>query len=317
MTRGSSPGRHSTYAVVSPSASPRSEPLSALFPPHDHGVPMDTHFTTSDGARIAFADVGAGRPVVLLHGMLCHRGHWALQSAALRSAGYRVITVEHRFHGHSDSPEHGHSIARLGADLMELLTALELADVSLVGHSMGVSVALAAIGLGGTARLSALVAIDQSPRIVNDESWEWGVRHVTWPLLEDQIAGRAGWSEFEREPPAPAHVEELLGSCGRMGDFTTLPRALVFDHFASDWRDVLPLVDIPALLVTGRHSPSFPLGGFEWMAATMPDAHLSVYEASGHCPHWNEPEKFNDELIAFLDRTTRASARGTGTADPQ
>jgi pimeloyl-ACP methyl ester carboxylesterase len=53
-------------------------------------------------------------------------------------------------------------------------------------------------------------------------------------------------------------------------------------------------------VATGRYSPSFPLEGMQWFAEALPDSSLSVFENSGHCPHWNEPEDFNRELLAFL-----------------
>jgi pimeloyl-ACP methyl ester carboxylesterase len=38
----------------------------------------------------------------------------------------------------------------------------------------------------------------------------------------------------------------------------------------------------------------------EWFASTAPDGRLTVYEDSGHCPHWNEYSAFNRDLIEFL-----------------
>jgi pimeloyl-ACP methyl ester carboxylesterase len=156
------------------------------------------------------------------------------------------------------------------------------------------------MSLQGTASIAKLVAIDQAPRIVNDDSWAWGVRHVAWGSLEAQIHGELPWSEFEREPEAPAHVQQMLAEVGGIGDFFASPITLRVDHFVSDWRDVLPRVDVPTWVVTSAHSPSFPLEGMQWVTETIPDARLTVYPNSGHCPHWNEYQDFNTDLIAFL-----------------
>lgn len=256
----------------------------------------------SDGVKIAFTDCGAGPAVVLLHGMLCHSGHWIFQRNALLDAGYRVVAIDLRFHGGSANPDHGQSIARLGQDVAEVMASENLSNAVLIGHSMGVSVGLAYMALHGTGSLSKFVTIDQSPRIVNDATWPWGVRHVTWDKLEAQIAGRVPWSEFDREPTQPLHVREMLAEVGDIGDFESSPLALRFDHFVSDWRDVLRHIDIPTWVATGEHSPSFPLEGMQWVADTIPDASLTVFAMSGHCPHWNEHERFNRELINFLSR---------------
>lgn len=260
-----------------------------------------TRITTSDGVRIAYADSGAGGPaVVLLHGFGCNIRHWAFQEQPLIDAGFRVIAIDLRFHGESDRPQHGQRISRMAQDVAEVLQHEGIEDAVLVGHSLGVSVALSYVDLHGTAAVSKLVLIDQSPRIVNDADWAWGVRRVTWSTLEAQLAGTEPWGDQAREPEMPPAVIEMVTAAGGFDDFTTSPfPALKVDHFVADWRDVLPAIDVPTWVVTSAHSPSFPREGFEWVTATVPDARLTVYPHSGHCPHWNERDDFNRDLIAF------------------
>jgi non-heme chloroperoxidase len=258
---------------------------------------------TSDGISIVYADDGAGRPVVLLHGMLCHKGHWTFQRNVLLAAGFRVIAMDLRGHGESDAPEYGQRIARMGQDLAELLEAEGIDDATLVGHSMGASVSFAYLSLHGSHAVARLVLIDQSPRIMNDATWQWGVRHVSWDKLEAQVAGQAPWSEFDREPPAPPHVQRMLEQEGGIGDFFASSLGLRIDHFTADWRDVVPTIDVPTWVVTSEHSPSFPLEGMQWVADSIPGARLTVYPRSGHCPHWNEYEDFNRDLVTFLQET--------------
>ncbi|MGN7149218.1 alpha/beta fold hydrolase [Arthrobacter sp. SAFR-179] len=258
-------------------------------------------FRTSDGAQLVYDDFGSGPPVLLVHGFTCQAAHWAFQRQALVAAGYRTIALDLRFHGRSDFPGSGQRVSRLGKDVGELLEHLELGDVALVGHSLGVSVCLAYFDLYGTDRVRAFVAIDQSPKIVNDESWAWGVRSVEWANVWDSVNGRFQWGNPALEPPAPPHVAQLFSEVGGLTQFpdgAVLP--LLVDHFTADWRDVAPTVNVPSWVATGRFSPSFPLEGMQWLAENMPKSSLSVFENSGHCPHWNEPEEFNRELLTFL-----------------
>jgi pimeloyl-ACP methyl ester carboxylesterase len=67
-----------------------------------------------------------------------------------------------------------------------------------------------------------------------------------------------------------------------------------------DWRDVLPRIDVPTWVVTGRHSPFYDLDGMEWFASEVQNGSLSVFERSGHSPHLNEPDEFNKQLMKFL-----------------
>ncbi|MCW3492683.1 alpha/beta fold hydrolase [Microbacterium sp. SSM24] len=258
-------------------------------------------FTTTDGAVLRYLDEGAGRTVVLVHGLGCNRAHWEFQRQPLVDAGFRVIIPDLRLHGESDRPAFGHRVSRLGQDLSELMDAENLTEVALIGHSLGVSVALAYVSLAGTRRLSHFVAIDQTPRIVNDASWEWGVREVRWEALEDQLAGRTPWGDPGREPAMPAEVAEMVSAAGAFQSFTEEPlRRLALDHFVSDWRDAVTLLDVPTWVVTGALSPSFPVESMHWFADSARHGTLSIYPSSGHCPHWNEHREFNDDLIGFL-----------------
>ena len=94
-------------------------------------------FTAADGARTAYDVQCSGQPVVRLHGLGGRGEHWALQRPALPEAGYRVITVDLRFHGGSSATAYGRRTSRLGEDVHELLVHEQLEDVVLVGHSMG------------------------------------------------------------------------------------------------------------------------------------------------------------------------------------
>jgi pimeloyl-ACP methyl ester carboxylesterase len=258
-------------------------------------------FRTTDGVRLVYDDQGSGPAVLLVHGFTCRAAHWGLQREALVAAGYRTLALDLRFHGRSDSPAGGQRVSRLGKDVGEWIDHLKLDDVALVGHSLGVSVCLAYFDLFGPDRVGAFVAIDQSPKLVNDETWDWGVRSVEWTNVWDAVNGSPAL-----EPALPPHVGKLLAEVGSPADFAAgAVLQLLLDHFAADWRDVVPTINAPAWVATGRYSPSFPLEGMDWFSETLPDSSLSVFENSGHCPHWNEPEEFNRELLAFLERALR------------
>ena len=257
-------------------------------------------FLTSDGARIAYEDEGAGRPVVLVHGLGNTRAHWAFQRPALLDAGYRVVTIDLRFHGASDATTNGKRISRLGLDLLELIDAEQLTDIAAVGHSMGVSVILAAVSAGGIRSIGKAVLIDQSARIMNDDGWSLGVFGVTWDRLEAQLSGRQAWGDWQREPAAPEHLRALMAAHPFADLFSGPHAALVADHFVADWRDEVPRLVVPTLVATGATSPVYPLEAMEWLAATLPQGSLRVYEHSGHTPHLNTPTEFNHDLLEFL-----------------
>ena len=95
---------------------------------HRRHRPTAGRSTPSSGAT--------GRPLVLLHGITLRADVWAPQFHQLADR-YRVIAVDLRGHGESAAGADGLGIGRLGDDLATVLTALDLRDAIVVGHSMG------------------------------------------------------------------------------------------------------------------------------------------------------------------------------------
>lgn len=100
--------------------------------------PAQTFVTTGDGARIAYRMDGAPeKPVLLLSNSIATDMHmWDGQVAAL-ARHFRVLRYDARGHGSSDAPAAPYSLDRLGRDVVELLDALGLARVHVLGLSLG------------------------------------------------------------------------------------------------------------------------------------------------------------------------------------
>jgi 3-oxoadipate enol-lactonase len=92
------------------------------------------------GVRLNYLDVGAGPVVVLIHGLGSSGADWAFQTASLRHQ-CRVIAPDLRGSGSSDAPPGPYSIAGFADDVWALLDALGIAQIGLVGFSMGGAVA--------------------------------------------------------------------------------------------------------------------------------------------------------------------------------
>src|SRR5262245_49140446 len=126
-----------------------------------------------DGAAMAYADIGAGPPLLLVHGWAAHGGFFADLSARLAET-HRVITPTLR--GHPGSAQ-GHApctIETLADDIAHFAAALDLKGVAALGWSMGAMARWAAAPKLG-ARLSALIVEDMAPRLVNDATWRDGL----------------------------------------------------------------------------------------------------------------------------------------------
>jgi pimeloyl-ACP methyl ester carboxylesterase len=134
--------------------------------------------TTTDGIHLSYYSHGAGRPIVLVPGICTSQRWWDRQNQALGSQ-HRVITFDFRGTGASARTPRGPRVARYAADLHQLLTALELTDVVLVGWSLGCSVTLGYLDLFGGDRLGQLVLLEGSPKLLNDDGWQLGFADLT------------------------------------------------------------------------------------------------------------------------------------------
>jgi pimeloyl-ACP methyl ester carboxylesterase len=117
------------------------------------------YFETADGTRLFYTDAGQGRPALLLHGWSCDGNDWSWQAPELEKR-YRVITVDHRGHGHSAAPHGSYRAQVLADDAAELLTAVAPGQSAIVfGHSMGTIVA-SALAVRHAELVDRLVLVD-------------------------------------------------------------------------------------------------------------------------------------------------------------
>src|SRR6478752_9190849 len=99
---------------------------------------------------------GDGRAVVLIHGWPLSSASWSEQIPALKDAGYRVVAYDRRGFGKSD-PGDSYDYDALADDLDNVLSDLDLTDVTLVGFSMGGGEVARYAGKHGTERLHSVV----------------------------------------------------------------------------------------------------------------------------------------------------------------
>jgi non-heme chloroperoxidase len=150
---------------------------------------IQTTFKTSDGVNLSYLRAGNGLPVILLHGFL-ESGACFKSQAQILVEQYDVIVLDQRSHGESEKVPFGLQVARLSKDLFELVTALNLERVSLLGHSMGAAVIWSYIELFG--RLPILVVSGRASPIPW-KSQEWIHRKIIGSQLvifEEEEGGK-------------------------------------------------------------------------------------------------------------------------------
>ncbi|QCN98458.1 alpha/beta hydrolase (plasmid) [Azospirillum argentinense] len=265
-------------------------------------------FQTDDGVRLFYRDWGEGRPVVFLSSWSLNSDSWAYQMLALAEHGCRCVAYDRRGHGRSSDPGRGFDFDRLADDLAALLDQLDLRGVTLVGHSMSCGEIIRYLSRHGSDRVSRAVLVgtvtptlgrtDDDPDGIDPAVFEafrseWLMRDFPkW--LEDNIRpflaadSSAGMMEWVKAMALQASMKALL-DCHRA---TT----------STDFRRELPGIAVPTLLVHGDLDVSSPLGiTGRKTAALMPNATLTVYEGAPHGLFLTHMDRFNRDLLAFLD----------------
>ena len=271
-------------------------------------------FTAGDGQVIPVCVLGDGPPLVLVHGVGCSHRDW-MPVARRLARRHCVLAWDARGHG-SCRPVHGSiTLARLAEDLAEMLDHFGLERPVLVGHSMGALTLMQYLHSYGTQRVAAVALVDQSPRIVTDDSWRLGLfggcsaamlsgliagarRDLAETLLNE--VGALGGAWLRRQLGAQASLGRMLRR--RLGRFDVRPLLDLAESMAqADFRTSLSRLDAPLLVVLGarsRHYAGLPLDA--WYRDTVKHAQISIYRHAGHSPHVSEPLRFARELERFI-----------------
>ncbi len=272
------------------------------------------HIVTNDGVRLHYVERGSGAPLVMIPGWSQSAAQFEAQTEAL-SAGRRVIAIDMRGHGESDKPEHGYRIQRLAMDVRNAIEALGLERASLLGHSMGCSVIWCYLDLFGEEGLERLVLVDQMPCVAARSEWSEQERQDAGAIFDG-----AGLYETIAALAGPDGVETTKGFVGSM--FTDgfpaervawviernlmMPRrhaaSLLLNHAMQDWRDLIPRIALPTLIVGGRAS-LIDWRSQEWMQRQIAGSQLEIFEEAdggNHFMFMENPERFNRLVDEFL-----------------
>src|SRR6187397_2544323 len=126
----------------------------------------ESRIVTKDGVEIFYKAWGQGPPVTFSHGWPLNADAWDGQLLFLAQNGFRAIALDRRGHGRSSQAWFGNDMNGYADDLAALIEALDLKDVTLVGHSTGGGEVARYIGRHGTKRVAAAVLIAAVPPIM-------------------------------------------------------------------------------------------------------------------------------------------------------
>jgi non-heme chloroperoxidase len=272
--------------------------------------PMGT-VTTKDGTQIFYKDWGSGQPVVFSHGWPLNADAWDDQSMFVAANGYRAIAHDRRGHGRSSQPWMGNEMDTYADDLAEVIEALDLHDIILVGHSTGGGEVTHYIGRHGTSRVAKAVLLGAIPPLMlKTEANPDGLPIDVFDGLRAGVSSDR--SQFYEDLSAPfygANRPDSKVSQGVRDAFWLMSMQVglkgAYDCIKAfsetDLTEDLKRFDIPTLIAHGDDDQIVPIGASAMKSSKIvKDATLKVYPGAPHGLATTHKDEFNADLLAFM-----------------
>ena len=265
----------------------------------------------TDDIDLYYEDHGTGQPVVLIHGYPLNAHSSEKQEHVLLQAGYRVITYDRRGFGQSSQPTVGYDYDTFAEDLDAVLEQLELTGCVLVGFCMGTGEVTRYLSTFGCSRVSKAVLIGAIPPfLLKTQDNPDGVEQSVFDDIKAAvIADRPAY--FKSFFDNSYNVDVLAGT--RVSDqawhnsFNVALAASAhaahacIDTWLTDFRDDLPMIDVPVLLIHGDADRILPYPNTaERLPGLIKDLTVVTVKGGPHNIAWTHPDVVNPALLDFL-----------------
>jgi non-heme chloroperoxidase len=261
--------------------------------------------------EIHYEDHGAGQPIVLIHGYPLSGRAWDKQVPALLEAGYRVITYDRRGFGQSSQPATGYDYDTFAADLRTLLEHLDLREAVLVGHSMGTGEVTRYLSSYGSARVAKGVLVAPIPPYLLQagDNPEGVPRSLFDGFVQAARADTPGWMKgfldnfYNIDTLRGTLVSEQAFQASWNLAVTASATAAVacIGTWQTDFRDDLPKIDVPVLVIQGDADQVLPLDKTgKRLPALIKEVQLTVVEGGPHAIPWTHADQVNTALLGFI-----------------
>ena len=288
-------------------------------------APSTGRFVQAGDVELFIQEMGPadGQVILFIHGTAAWSGLWRETMTPLAEAGYRCIAIDVPPFGFSERPSPpSYGNAAQARRIIALMDALGIERTILLGHSFGGGATMET-ALAIPERIEALVLADVGGLNLNLQP----VQKIQGPTAIEMFLG----TPFVRNPVLAATATNPL--------FTkTLISAMILDpadatrerikilqeplvlqdatNTLGDWlmavlgpQDVSLTSDptnyqrltMPALIIWGDSDSIIPLNEGESLQSILPNAELVTMEGVNHIPHVEDPEKFIEIMLGFLE----------------
>lgn len=272
---------------------------------HQRWVPVN-------GVPVNVIELGAGNPVIFVHGLGGSWPNW-LEQLPVLCAGHRAIALDLPGFGASPMPAGQITIPGYAQTLAALMDVLGIPSAAIVGNSMGGEIS-AELAITAPERVQRLVLVSPAGISTAKVQPRLPVIRGIYPAVH----AAAGWvganaDQFVRRPKLRAGAMSLVAAKPRriaaefaaeqirgMGKPGFLPALEAIVSHSQTLRERLSAIGCPTLVLWGDRDPVVPVRDAEVFASQIPDAQKIVWQDTGHVAMFERAAEFNALLEGFL-----------------
>jgi len=266
------------------------------------------YIRSTDNIKIAVYDLNpeGHKTVFFVHGWPLSHKMFEYQVNQLVKLGYRIVSMDIRGFGNSDETAEGYSYNQLADDLYNIIYALELKDIYLVGFSMGGAIVTRYMALHKGYGVSKICLWDAAvPSYLKTARNPYGhTKGEANDLLEQIYKDRPKLNQYfgsiffakPHSEPLKSWFQRMSDDAGSVAQINTLISLRDEDVF-----DDMRLINVPTGIFHGKLDKICPYPMAKIQNENIKNSKLYTYENSGHGAFYDELQKYNEDFIAFLN----------------
>jgi len=246
------------------------------------------------------------KTILFIHGWPGSHKLFEYQFDQLPKMGYRCIGIDTRGFGNSDKPWKGYDFNRLSDDVRCVIDTLKLHDIILAGHSNGGAIAVRYMARHKGYGISKLILIAAvAPSLIKRPNFPYGLdKETVVQLINGTYTDRPKMLEGFGDIFFYQHITQpfsdwffQLGLRAAGWSTAAIANTWINEVLFSD----LETINIPTLIIHGIHDKIVPFELGEIQNKSIKNSKLIPFNYSGHGVFYDEKDKFNEELVKFVE----------------
>ena len=259
--------------------------------------------TIIKGITVGYTDQGNGTPLVFIHAFPLSKAMWQPQVDALKDC-YRVITIDLRGHGESDTELWNETLDDYAADVIDLLDDLGISQAICIGLSMGGYV-LFSVYRNYPDRVKAMVLADTRAQSDSKEGKagrrsmaQMALNNGASAIVDMMLPKLLAPSTIEHRPEMVKQIRQMI--------LHTPTTGIIVDLMAMTTRPdstaLLPTITCPTLVIVGEDDQATPVTESQYIAQHIPGSTFVTIPQAGHLSNFEHPVAFNQAIRSFLEK---------------